>query len=253
MGAHIQVVRVKKLTGSSIITHAARHNLREIQTELGAACHIDPARTKYNEVLCGETTSAGIAMQEKNLLEQVTRTLRKDAVRGLELVISLPPDSGIDERGFFDSAITWAGGFFEVPILSAVIHNDEAAPHLHIVMLPLFDGRMIGAKLMGDKRRLEAIQADFHDKVGQRHGLARGCAKKRYSLAVRTRAKELALTALRRNRELLDAPVVRDALGDLILANPADLIAALGMEMPEPKPTKSKTFASIMTKQFKNL
>ena len=95
------------------------------------------------------------------------KVTRKNGVLGIEIIISLPPSSGIDEQQFFIDVVKWAEGFFEIPILSAVIHYDEAAPHIHIIMLPLFNGRMLGSVLIGGKPRLQAMHDDFHTKVGK--------------------------------------------------------------------------------------
>lgn len=249
--AHTQLLRIKKLTGCGILKTAARHNLREIQAELGANSHINPAKSLQNVILQGAITADALAQDEKRLLEGLKKTIRKDAVRGLEVLFSLPPDSGIAEHAFFADAVSWAGNHFEVPILSAVIHNDEAAPHCHVLMLPLFDGRMIGSGLVGSRKRLQAMQADFFEKVASRYGLERKTPARGYSRAAKQKAAAMALDALRKSPKLLEAPAVRDALLDLFEENPARLVEALGFAMPEPKAPKPKTFAGIMTKQFK--
>lgn len=249
--AHTQLLRIKKLTGCGILKTAARHNLREIQAELGANSHINPAKSLQNVILQGAITADTLAQDERRLLEGLKKTIRKDAVRGLEVLFSLPPDSGIAEREFFFDAVAWAGNHFEVPILSAVIHNDETAPHCHVLMLPLFDGRMIGSQLVGSKKRLQAMQGDFFEKVASRYGLERKTPTRGHSRAAKQKAAAMALDALRKHPKLLEAPSVRDALLDLFEENPARLVEALGFAMPEPRKQKAKTFADIMTKKFK--
>ena len=250
---HTQLLRIKKLTGSGIIAIAARHNLREIQAERGADSHIDPRKSLLNVVLRGAGRAAAVAAEAVRLMEQAkAKPLRKDAVYGLEILVSLPPASGIAERDFFTDAVAWSEKFFEIPILSAVIHNDEAAPHCHIVMLPLFDGRMIGSKLVGNRERLTAMQADFHAKVGQGYGLKRGEPAKRYSRAARATAIESVITAWRRTKNSIDDPALRDAIrDDMAEVMPVHLMELFGLDMPEVRTPKPKTFAGIMTKQFK--
>ena len=249
---HIQLLRVKKLTGNGIIAIAARHNLREIQGERGADSHIDPRKSSLNIVLRGAEHSAGVAAEAATLMELAKAKRRKNEVLGLEVIFSLPPSSGISELEFFTDAVAWAEGFFEIPILSAAIHHDEAAPHCHIILLPLFDGRMIGNALVGNRARLVAMQADFHDKVGQRYGLKRGEPAKRYSRAARVTAADRMVRALQNARNKLDDPAIRDALRDAIAETmPVNLLALLGLDMPEVKTPKPKTFAGIMTKKFK--
>jgi Plasmid recombination enzyme len=243
---HTQLLRIGKMKGGGIILAAARHNLREIQAERGADSHIDPLKTVQNIILRGADNAADVASLAVQLMEQGNAKRRKDEVLGLEVIASLRPASGIDERAFFEAAVTWADGFFEIPILSAVIHNDEAAPHCHIVMLPLFDGRMIGSKLVGNKERLAAMQADFFEKVGQPFGLTRPTKARRFSHAARVKMAERAVSRLAKHPKDLNEPVVCDALRDVLAAsdNPAPLMEALGLDMPESKPPKVKPFVA---------
>src|SRR5450830_1057991 len=135
---HTQFLRIEKLTGKAIIKVAARHNHREILAELGAAPggHIDPARVVLNRVLRGCDTAAAVASQAKMLMDAAgVKTLRKDAVRALEIVFSLPPESSIDHDLFFNESVQWVDQHFAAPVISAIVHNDEAAPHCHVLLL----------------------------------------------------------------------------------------------------------------------
>lgn len=246
---HTQVLRIKKLKGGGIIATAARHNLREIQAEIGADSHIDPLKTSLNVVLRGAGRAADVAAEAVRLMEQaqLKKPLQKNGVHGLEILFSLPSSSGIAEVDYFTEAVAWAELFFEIPILSAVIHNDEAAPHCHAIMLPLFDGRMIGSALVGNRKRLLAMQADFHAKVGQGYGLKRGEPAKRYSGAARVSAADRVVTALRKSKNSLDDPAIRDALRDAIAETmPVHLMELFKLDVPEVRTPKPKTFASIM-------
>ena len=251
---HAQFLRIKKLKGSGIITVAARHNLREIQSEIGADSHIDTTKTHLNVILQGCGRAADVAAEAVKLMDQAKLSpLRKDAVRGLEIIFSLPPMSGIAELDFFTNATAWAGDFFEIPILSALIHNDEAAPHCHVILLPLLDRRMIGSGLIGNKARLIAMQADFHAKIGQRYGLKRGTTAKRYSrVAMAAAAAHQVVSALQRDKNSLDDPAIRDALRDALGETiSVHLMELLGLDAPEVRTPKPRTFASIMTRPCK--
>jgi hypothetical protein len=209
-----------------------------------------------NVILRGAGTAAEVAAKAVNLMGQakLKKPLRKDAVHALEILVSLPPASSIDEQEFFNAAVVWAEGFFEIPILSAVIHNDQASPHCHVIMLPLFSGRMIGSGLVGNKTRLLTMQDDFHAKVGRGYGLKRGTPAKRYSRAARATAGDRVVTALQRGKNRLDDPAIRDALRDALagtMTMPMHLMELLGLDMPEVRTPKPKTFAGIMTKPSK--
>lgn len=251
--AHVQFLRGKKLHGKNIIHVAAKHNLRELQAEIGGDGHIDPARTPGNYVLRGEHTAAGVAATTHELLSNagLSRPLRKNAVRGLEIIFSVRPESELDYRQFFEDSVAWAERHFPCPMLSAIVHLDEAAPHCHVLLLPLVEGRMIGSELFGNRATLRALQSDFFAQVGQRYGLTRQSAPKRLSGAIRRQATSLALETIQANPSCLNKPSVRQAIADVIAINPDPLLMALDLPMPTPAPAKVRTFAAIMTKPCK--
>ena len=251
---HAHFLRMKGLKGKAIIVTAAKHNLREILAELdgnqGAA--IDPSRTPLNCILRGPATAAGVASEARALMATAgIATLRKDALRGLEIIFSLPAGTTVDQRAFFDDALSWAEHWFSVPILSAIVHNDEAAPHCHVILLPLVDGRMRGSELMGNRMKIMAMQGDFQAKVGQRYGLARQTAPARPSAAHRQQAIDAALAVLEANSGL-QAGLLRVLL-EPHKANPEPLLLALGIAMPavKPKTKRADTCAGIMTRPCK--
>jgi hypothetical protein len=177
--------------------------------------------------------------------------LRKDAVRAEEVVISLPVGVRVNIEGFFDDSLAWVRAFYNVPVLSAVVHLDEAAPHLHVLLLPLQDGRMVGSDLVGNITRLQAMQSGFFEAVASKHGLTKPKAEKRLSRTVRDMAARLVLNCLQSHPERLQLPDVRTALVQLVAAKPMQLIAALGLEMPASKAKKNRTLVQIMTKPCK--
>lgn len=243
-----QFVRIKKLTGKDVLRLAGRHNLREIQAEIGADSHIDAKRICLNRVLEGPASAAEIAAQAGRLMEESGMgALRKDAVRGLEVITSLPPLSNANQPAFFADALAWVKAFYGVPVLSAVLHNDEAAPHVHVLLLPLLDGRMQGSDLVGNRARLQTMQTSFHSQVGQKHGLVRPKAARRLSAATRSKSALLILSALQSNPDLLDGAGIESALLTMFERDPEPLMNALGLSIPHP-PKGNKSFVEIMTK-----
>ncbi len=251
---HAHFLRMKGLKGKAIIVTAAKHNLREILAELDGNqdAAIDPSRTPLNYILRGPATAASVASEARTLMAAAgIATLRKDALRGIEIIFSLPAGTTVDQRAFFDDALSWAEQWFSVPILSAIVHNDEAAPHCHVILLPLVDGRMRGSELMGNRMKIMAMQGDFQTKVGQRYGLARQAAPARPSAAHRQQAIDVALAVLEANSGL-QAGLLRLLL-EPHKANPEPLLLALGIAMPaaRPKTKRADTFAGIMTRPCK--
>jgi hypothetical protein len=247
---HAQFLRIKKLNGKAIIKVASRHNHREILAELGVTqdSHIDPRRTVLNSVLRGPDTAAGVASLAQALLDNAgVKKLRKDAVRALEIIFSLPPESTIDHQRYFEDSTQWAERYFQVPVVSAIIHLDEAAPHCHVLLLPLVHGRMIGSDLMGSRATLQAMLSDFHAQIGQGYGLARQVAQKPLSAEIRRQAIDSAFNTLEANSGLNTA--LLRVLLEAHVNNPEPLMLALGLEMPKAK--VKGTFVGIMTKPCK--
>ena len=250
--SHVHVLRIGRLTGKGIILAAAKHNLREIQAERGAGSNIDPLRTKLNYVLQGHATAANVAASAQALMDSAkVNPLRKDAVRGLEIIFSLSPLSAIEHGKFFPDCVAWTERYFQVPILSATVHLDESAPHCHVLLLPLVDGRMIGSSLFGNRAKLQALQADFHALVGQGYGLARQATQKRHSAAARREAADMIVAAMKEKPSWLDNRTFVEAMRAAFAQNPEPLIQCLGMNMPR-KQSKYKTFASIIAKPCKS-
>jgi hypothetical protein len=196
-----------------------------------------------NDTLAGAATADEVAQHAKELMAGVG-PLRKDAVMALELVLSLPVATTIDASRYFSDCLQWAQGYFACPVLSAVIHLDEAAPHCHILLLPLVDGRMAGNKLMGGRSQLLAMQTSFHESVASKHGLRKaparltGTSKQAAAALVLSRLKETGDSALQSH--------VWSSIRDCIENAPERFLEALGM-VAEAKTKAPRTMAQIFT------
>ena len=242
-------LRIKKLKGSGIVTVAARHNRRVIQAEVGASKTIDSIRSGLNETLEGPPTAAAVGQLAKDLMKAagVTR-LRKDAVMALEVVFSLPPGHLQDDRAYFVDCVAWAGKHFGGVILSADVHRDEAAPHCHVLILPLIDNRMDGGRMAGGKQKFAAMHKEFHEIVATRYGLRKAPA--RLSGPAKKTAAQVVIKKLRQTSDpaLLSAawPTIRDAIEN----DPSSFLLALGIAL-KVVPKKLKTVAEIFTSRGK--
>jgi len=242
-------LKLKRLARSNHIAAAAKHNLRELQSERGAEAHIDANRSRLNRILDGDSTASGV----KNYAERLMRDagvlpLRNNAVRAIEIVISLPVESTVNQAQYFDDSLQWAKNFFMVPIISAVVHLDEAAPHMHILLLPLLDGKMQGDKVAGDRKRLVAMQESFYNTIGKRHGLKPHRRAIRLDSATRQKAAELFFHATVDNPDLFLRTNVKSAVMVAYSKDPEPLLTSIGLRMPT-RPRKS--LAAIMCKPCK--
>ena len=238
---------IEKLSGSGHLLKAARHNRRAIQAELGAHGHIDPTRTVNNETLTGASTPEGVADQAKALMKAAGVTkLRKDAVVALEALFSLSAGHDIDSRAYFAKCLEWAseqfGGMGN--ILSADIHNDESNPHMHVLILPLRSGRMVGSDMMGNRDTLAARHKSFYDEVAKEFGLAKPPA--RLVGATKTDAIARVLAALSARKDPALKSLLWPAIRASIESNPAPWMALLDIAAPV-KTKRLKSSTAIFT------
>jgi hypothetical protein len=243
-------LRVKKLKGSGIVLAAARHNLREIQAELGAGGNIDPARTHLNVLVHGPGDAGDVAVLAKARVQAAgVGKLRKDAVQAVELVFSLPSGHMADTRRYFAECLAWATTRFGAEnILSAVAHHDEGAPHMHVLLLPLVGNKMTGSELVGNRRTLAEMQAGFHSVVASQHGLRK--VPKRLAGLSKEAAAHLVLQHLRKVNDGALRSTTWPTIREAIERDPAPFMEALGLNLAAPqKPTK--TMAQIFTSKGK--
>lgn len=245
---HDQVLRIGSLNEKKkrkCILSAAKHCLRELPAE----AHIDSDRSQLNRVLHGPETAAEVSRRAKEMMDAAGIKPRAvNTILGVEVLVCLPVGFDGDAMAFFSDALAWADEFFQVPILSAIVHFDEAAPHMHIIMLPIVDGKLNGRKVMGDMARIQAMQGDFSASVGSKYGMRRKTAQKRDKAERRAAAMHI-LDAIVANPALLNGGQVKSLLLDAIAQNLDAFAASAGVVLPKPKAKPSKqTFVGIMTK-----
>ena len=240
--------RIKKLTGAGIIKVAASHNRRTIAAEIGAAGHIDASRCHLNVTLEGESTPQAVADMAQSLMRAAgTPTLRRDAVRAIEAVFSLPVGAAVDHANYFKNCTEWAREKFG-PVLSADAHHDEAAPHLHVLCLPLVNGRMVGSDLVGGPSKLRQMQTEFHTQVAAAFGLRRGATRQSKTARASAAAGILAYLNVVADPALKSA--LWSAIRDAIERDPGRFAESLGFERNKESASKRarvRTFTNIMT------
>jgi hypothetical protein len=164
---------IKKLKEQSIVLVAAKHNTRE---HPGKNSDIEQALSHLNRVLFGPTTAKEVAALAKTLMANAGITkLKGRSVVAVEFVFSLPAISTIDLATYFEACVRWVAGRFggEQNILSAVMHLDEGAPHCHVLLLPLVNGRMNGSDMLGVGDTFQDHLVDFYEEVSDGYGLPR--------------------------------------------------------------------------------
>ncbi len=115
----------------------------------------------------------------KRLQELNIRKSRKDAVLMASFVIGSDREFfsslSLDEQKkfFYQCTRYFANKYVKENIISAVIHNDETTPHLHLNLIPIKDERLC-CKDLFNRQNLRELQTDFYEQVGKSYGLLRG-------------------------------------------------------------------------------
>ena len=146
---------------------------------VGSNTCIDSSRTKNNYRLVFRNSSYTDFINERIKELNLSKAPRKDAVLMASFVLGSDREffNSLDEdeqNDFFrDCTNFFIGRYGRRNIISAVVHNDETTPHLHLNLIPVKDGRLCAKDLL-NRNELSKLQTDFHEKVGKRWGLQRG-------------------------------------------------------------------------------
>lgn len=163
---------------------------------------IDSERKKDNyhtfARYCNYTEFINKRIEELNLPTKP----RKDAVLMASFVIGSDREffKGLtqaeQERFFNECTRYFAEKYGKENIISAVVHNDETTPHLHLNLMPIRNGRLC-CKDLFNRTELTKLQTDFHEVVGKRWGLERGRegSPKRHLSTAEYKAKKIVMNA----------------------------------------------------------
>ena len=243
------IFRISKLIGNGKVLIAAKHNKREIQTELGVDGNIDAKRTYLNYSLSGYASAKNVADQAKDLmLSAGYKKLRKDAVLAIELIFSLPPAKrNSDTKSFFVDCLDWVKNHFGGVVLSFDVHLDEVMPHAHALILPMVNERMQGSDMVGYKPRLRALQDSFYEHVACIHGLSKPSRK--LSGNQKLIIEQSVLNYLKNDPVMRSQawPRIRDDIG----SNPQLYAETLGITLPQAQIKKDRDYISIFISKGK--
>ena len=180
--AYYAILRIEKRKLGSV-THINNHHER-LKEKYKSNEDIDPERTHLNYHLVEPEGK----YREKALerIKEVGAKRRKDSVVMQDVLITASPDwidaKSYDEQvEYFDHAFDFISDRYgRENILSAVVHMDEAHPHMHLVFVPITpEGKLSSKTLMGGPKGMEKLQDDFHEHMVKKYpDLTRGISKK---------------------------------------------------------------------------
>lgn len=169
--ANYAIMRCKKLTGMGSVASALQHCYRERETP-----NADADRTPENH--CTVSQSADEAMGK--LRELLPEKRRKDAVLAVEYVMTASPEwwneaTPRQQAEFFARSEQWLENKYgKDRVVAAVVHRDEATPHLSAFVVPLTqDGRLSAKEFIGGRSKMRDDQSTYAESV-KKLGLERG-------------------------------------------------------------------------------
>lgn len=172
---------------------------------------IDSERTKYNyHTFARYCTYTGFINKRIDELNLSTKP-RKDAVLMASFVIGSDGEffKGLtqaeQERFFYECTRYFAEKYGKENIISAVVHNDETTPHLHLNLMPIRNGRLC-CKDLFNRTELTKLQTEFYEAVGKNWGLERGCegSPKKHLSTAEYKAKKIIMNACTEAADITD-------------------------------------------------
>lgn len=166
------IIRMQKFHKGAILG-IQKHNQREGENSKNK--DIDSNRTMLNYDFVNEDKIKYHEEIKKMTATRVKRKIRNDAVLVAEFFVSASPEymhamSPDEQRKYFEASLDHiAGKYGQQNILYAVVHNDEATPHMHVGFVPITDDRRLAAKeYFHGKTKIRRIQDDFHNYMNKR-------------------------------------------------------------------------------------
>jgi hypothetical protein len=167
------ILRFKKINGSNGLLIALRHNKRELQALRGAQANIDPTKSNLNYTLTEIASAESLDRLAKSKLALAgIAKPRKNAVVAVEIMFSLPITyHHKDTRTYFGDCLEWVKQNFAGELISFDIHLDESAPHAHVLILPLIQGKLQGSDMVGGRGNIYRLRNIFFRDVANHYGL----------------------------------------------------------------------------------
>lgn len=169
-------MRVEKIKTETSFANKYAHNFREANVP-----NADPNKSNLNEELIAMNKDkdyySAFQRRVKESPEYAGKRLRKDAVKGIEVMLtynSRTVGPEFDERKWKEENAKWLQDTFgKENVISAVLHKDEATPHIHAIVIPMVDGRLNSRHYLGGKAALSNLQTSY-GKYMKSLGLERG-------------------------------------------------------------------------------
>jgi len=173
------IIRIAKLTSQAHAHNATTHNYRQHEVSNADKEAQHPNREYLNHEKTDYWTLA-----EARIAEVVTRKVRGDQVRAVEVIMTGSPEGFIRDkegRAVDYSKSKWAGDnlrflqekFGAKNVVSFTLHQDEKTPHVHAVIVPITPDGRLSAKDTFTRQSLRELQTDYAQAMAP-HKFGRG-------------------------------------------------------------------------------
>jgi len=173
------VVHMQKFSKGSI-RGIQSHNQRERESKTNPDIDYDKSKDNYDLI---NESAINYNKKINEIIETYrvgTKAVRKDAVVLCNFIVTSDQeffknmDAAQQKKFFRDSLDFFGQRYGQNHVVSAMVHMDEATPHMHLGIVPLTSDGRLSAKAIFTKKELRELQTDFVEKVGAGYGLSRG-------------------------------------------------------------------------------
>ena len=170
--ANYAIMRIEKRKLGAVGRICNHHE--RLKAEYKSNPDIDPSRTHLNYHIVEPAAKYRKAVLDR--IEEVGAKRRKDSVVMQDCFVGGTPDwlkgkSVEEQREYFDYAYRFfENNFKKENIISAVVHLDEATPHMHLCFVPITEkGRLSSKDIIGGPKGLVGWQDKFYEYMHEKY------------------------------------------------------------------------------------
>ena len=236
--ANYAIMRFEKLKSINTVNGRLKHNRRELKID-----SLEHPGGKRYALFMGDDMQQAKGKSFTEVFKERTagQRIRKNAVVAVEVLLSFSQGAVSPERlkDWAGESLKWCADKFggEKNLVDAQLHLDESTPHIHVILIPLNDGKLSCRSIVNGPaacRELQTSYAEAMEHFGLQRGISKQITKARHedhkSWMAKNADKEAALAAY---RKVFGDEVVLEVLNDKY----ADAIRHLrnSQERPETK------------------
>lgn len=162
--AQFAIIRIQKFQISDV-QGIQKHNQRQGISKSNP--DIDYSKTEQNYDLLNDQNLKYESEIKEKIAEQVKRKPRANSVVLSEFMVTASPEymnslSAEEQKKYFEKSLEFIQERYgQKNTLYAVVHHDEATPHMHVGVIPITEDNRLSAKDIFNKQELRELQEEF--------------------------------------------------------------------------------------------